>query len=58
MLYLTCTTVTSVDLVHYGVYRVKDWVSVNCGTSNNIAYGQDAMWIIFEDYICFECIAA
>ena len=33
MFYLTCTTITSVDLAHYGVYRAKDWVSVNCGTS-------------------------
>ena len=33
MLYLTCTTITSVDLAHYGVSRGKDWVSVDCGTS-------------------------
>ena len=33
---LTCTTVTSVDLAHYGVSRAKDWVSVDCGT---ISYG-------------------
>ena len=32
MLYLTCTTITSVDLAHYGVSRAKDWVSVKCGT--------------------------
>ena len=32
MLYLTCTTLTSVDLAHYGVSRAKDWVSVDCGT--------------------------
>ena len=31
MLYLTCTTLTSVDLAHYGVSRAKDWVSVDCG---------------------------
>ena len=31
MLYLTCTTITSVDLAHYGVSRAKDWVSVDCG---------------------------
>ena len=30
-LYLTCTTITSVDLAHYGVSRAKDWVSVDCG---------------------------
>ena len=32
MLYLTCTTITSVDLAHYGVSRAEDWVSVDCGT--------------------------
>ena len=33
MLYLTCTTITSVDLAHYGVSLANDWVSVDCGTS-------------------------
>ena len=33
MLYLTCTTITSVDLAHYGISRVKDWVSGDCGTN-------------------------
>ena len=28
MLYLTCTTITCVDLAHYGVSRAKDWVYV------------------------------
>ena len=32
MLYLTCTMISSVDLAHYGVSRVKDLVSVDCGT--------------------------
>ena len=32
ILYLTCTTITSVNLAHYGVPRAKDWVSVDCGT--------------------------
>ena len=32
MLYLTCTTITSVDLAHCGVFCAKDWVSVYCGT--------------------------
>ena len=32
MLYRTCTTITSVDLAHYGESRAKDWVSVDCGT--------------------------
>ena len=36
MLYLTCTTITSVDLAHYGVSRAKDWVSVYCGTNTVI----------------------
>ena len=34
MLYLICTTITSVDLAHYGVSCAKDWVSVDCGTSH------------------------
>ena len=34
MLYLTCTTITSVDLAHYGLSRAKDWVSVDCGTKS------------------------
>ena len=29
----TCTTITSIDLAHYGVSRAKDWVSVKCGTT-------------------------
>ena len=33
MLYLTCTMMLSVDLAHYGVSRVKDWVSGDCGTN-------------------------
>ena len=32
MLYLTCTTITSEDLAHYGVSPAKDSVSVDCGT--------------------------
>ena len=32
MLYLTCTTITSVDLAYYRVSRAKDWVSVDCST--------------------------
>ena len=34
MLYLTCTMVFSVDIAHYGVSRVKDWVSRDCVTRN------------------------
>ena len=33
MLYLTCTTIASVDLAQYRVSLAKDWVSVECGTS-------------------------
>ena len=35
MLYLTCTTISSVDLAQYGVSLAKDWVSVECGTIND-----------------------
>ena len=33
MLYLACTTISSVDLAQYGVFLAKDWVSVECGTN-------------------------
>ena len=33
MLYLSSTIISSVDLAHYGVFRAKDWVSVDCGRS-------------------------
>ena len=33
ILYLTCTTITSVDLAHYGVSRAKGWISVGCDTT-------------------------
>ena len=36
MLELTCTTITSVDLAHYGVSRAKDWVSVDWGTRKSL----------------------
>ena len=36
MLYLTCTTITNVDIAHYGVSCAKDWVSVDCGTTEFI----------------------
>ena len=36
MLYLTCIMISSVDLARYGVSRAKDWVSVDCGTINDI----------------------
>ena len=37
MLYLTCTTITSIDLAHYGVSRAKDRVSVKCGTCTSVS---------------------
>ena len=38
MLYLTCTTITSVDLAHYGVSHAKDCVSVDCGKSGFVNF--------------------
>ena len=38
MLYLTCTTIPSVDLAHYIVSHAKDWVSVDCGTNAIFAF--------------------
>ena len=48
MLYLTCTTISSVDLAQYGVSLAKDWVSVECGTktfANNL----------WRKYLCYLC---
>ena len=39
MLYLTCTMISSVDLACYRVSRARDWVSVDCGTNSNMAFG-------------------
>ena len=33
MLYLTCTMISRVDLACYGVCRAKDWIPVDCSTS-------------------------
>ena len=38
MLYLTCTTISSVDLAQYGVSLAKDWVSVECCT---MSFGEE-----------------
>ena len=38
MLYITCTTTTSVDRAHYGVSRAKDWVSLDCGKVRDTAW--------------------
>ena len=37
VLYLTCTSITSVDLAHYEETRGKDWVSADCGTKSYYA---------------------
>ena len=39
MLYVTCTTITSVDLAHYGVSRAKGWVSVDSTIYSNFYKG-------------------
>ena len=36
MLYLTCSMISSVDLAHYGVSCVKDWISLDCGTNSHV----------------------
>ena len=40
MLYLACTTISSVDLAQYGVSLAKDWVSVKCGTISSVDLAQ------------------
>ena len=33
MLNFTCTMISSADIVHYGVSRAEDWISVDCSIS-------------------------
>ena len=52
MLYLTCTTITSVDLAHYGVSRSKDWVSEDCGTkASRVRRLSDVRQTEFDAYL-------
>ena len=53
MLYLTCTTITSVDLAHYGVSRAKDWVSVDCGTKC-VYKTSDRKMKLHNSFMCLE----
>ena len=51
MLYLTCTTIFSVDLAQYGVSLAKDWVSVECGTMkrcSKISLKVESRWVRLE----------
>ena len=45
MLYLTCTIISSVDLALYGVSHAKDWVSVDCGTNEQLP-GEDGKGLL------------
>ena len=36
MLYLACSTISGVDLAQYRVSLAKDWVSVECGTREEL----------------------
>ena len=48
MLYLACTTISSVDLAQYGVFRAKDWVSVDCGTKlYGLLIARTLLWNLF-----------
>ena len=38
--------ISSVDLAHNGVFRAKDWVSVDCGTTQHVSADND---LIFND---------
>ena len=41
LLYLTCTTITSVDLAQYEVSHAKDWLSADCGTTTHWAHNAE-----------------
>ena len=43
MLYLTCTTIPSVELAHYGVSGAEDWVSGDCGTKSHTSPSSHAV---------------
>ena len=60
MFYLTCTTITSVDLAHDRVSRAKDWVSVDCGTRLNSEdeRGFEILQIILQMQILSFCFLA
>ena len=53
MLYLTCTTISSVDLAQYGVALAEDWVSVECGT---FFYEAPKDCVAFASRICIHKI--
>ena len=53
MLYLTCTTISSVDLAQYGVALAKDWVSVECGTNYSCRVQKHGTRIL--KYTLFAC---
>ena len=44
MLYLTCTTITSIDLAHYEVSRAKYRVSVDCVTTSEAEIYVDGLY--------------
>ena len=63
MLYLTCTTITSVYGVsrakhwvsaYYGVSRAKDWVSVDCGTNRLLDQSLLKLYQQSIDFLEFE----
>ena len=65
MLYLTCTTISSVDLAQYGVPLVKDKVSVECGTNlnytNKILCKNNRLWrgqgILLRSDLCLKSLS-
>ena len=54
MLYLTCTTIISVDLAHYEVSRAKNWISVDCGTNSQLDSLRDSEKSLATDVICIQ----
>ena len=57
MLCLTCTTISSVALAHYGVSRAKDWVSVDCGTRRMVSVDCGTRRMVFTKDEVFPKIA-
>ena len=55
MLYLTCTMIFSVDLAHYGVSRVKDWVFGDRGTMTFAKTEDLEMWPKHKKSLFLDC---
>ena len=55
MLYLTCTSISSVDLAQYGESLAKNWVSVECGTRTISVPVRVQQGVVRWCWVNFQC---